>query len=100
MLNCPDKQRATTPGGLSGARVCLALSFVEPNRLDRQQNQIDQITATRREMAPDTFSSRAQRESTDWAVQDIVGEFSSSKARSAWHGPLASLSSGGFWIWR
>jgi len=37
------------------------------------------------------FSSSKQRESADWAVQDIVGEVSSSEARAAGHGPLAFL---------
>jgi hypothetical protein len=60
-------------------------------------NQLNQITATCREMAPDTFSSSKQRESAGWAVQDIVGEFSSSKARAVGHGLLASLLSDGFW---
>jgi len=83
----------------SAGLFCLSHSSSQTNKIDQinQMNQQNQIPATRREMATDTFSSSKQRESTGWAVQDIVGEFSSSKAWAAGHGPLASLLSGGFW---
>lgn len=43
-------------------------------------------TATLRRMVSGTFSSRKQRDSADSAVQDMVGEGSSSEAQAAGHG--------------
>ena len=50
--NRPDKQRATSPGGLSGVRVGLALWFVEPHKRDRPKKRAERDPATRREMGP------------------------------------------------
>ena len=47
---------------------------------------MDQIPATRLAMVSGTFYSRKQRDSADSAVQNMVGEVSSSAARAAGYG--------------
>lgn len=47
---------------------------------------MNQLLATRRETVSGTFSSRKQRDSTDSAVQNMVGDISSSEALAARHG--------------
>ena len=64
---------------------CLSHSSNQTNETD-QRDQMDQIPAMSLDMVSGTFSSRKQRDSADSAVQNMVGEVSSSEARAVGHG--------------